>query len=503
MGKDLIKDHIDLFTQPEYLEMFENKKKYEDPATAEEIEKTLEWTKSEEYKEKNFSRKALVINPMKACQPLGALFASMGFENSLPYIHGSQGCAAYFRSHFSRHFKEPCPAVCDSMTEDAAVFGGHNNMYVGTENAYKLYKPDIMPMFTTCMSEVIGDDLNSFIKNSKEKECIPEDLPVPHAHTPSFIGSHITGYDNMMLSLLSQMGEKTGTKTEKVNIIVGYDTYIENFREIKRICSLFGIDAAVISDASFAFDSPANGEFRMYQGGTSLEDLRNTPNAKATLFLQNYSVTKTIAYVKKEWEQDVYVVNPIGIEGTDALMEALSTISGNPVPEELEIERGRLVDAITDSYYWVYGKTFSLNADPDFAIGITRFVMELGGEIKHVVLTNGSKKWVKEIKSMLDDNILGEDAEVYRDKDMWHWRSLLFTDPSDYIIGSSYAKYLVRDTHIPLIRIGFPIFDRHHMHRYATMGYKGGLNLMNWVVNTILDEVDRKTMDTASYDLVR
>jgi nitrogenase molybdenum-iron protein alpha/beta subunit len=34
---------------------------------------------------------------------------------------------------------------------------------------------------------------------------IPEDLPVPYAHTPSFVGSHITGYDNMLKSILTTL----------------------------------------------------------------------------------------------------------------------------------------------------------------------------------------------------------------------------------------------------------------------------------------------------------
>jgi nitrogenase molybdenum-iron protein beta chain len=58
-----------------------------------------------------------------------------------------------------------------------------------------------------------------------------------------------------------------------------------------------------------------------------------------------------------------------------------------------------------------------------------------------------------------------------------------------------------------MVRIGYPIFDRHHLHRYATYGYTGVINILNWVVNTILDELDRNTIVPAktdiSYDLIR
>jgi hypothetical protein len=75
---------------------------------------------------------------------------------------------AYYRSHFSRHFKEPTSCVSSSMTEDAAVFGGLNNMIDGLANTYNLYKPDMIAVSTTCMAEVIGDDLDAFIKTQAE-----------------------------------------------------------------------------------------------------------------------------------------------------------------------------------------------------------------------------------------------------------------------------------------------------------------------------------------------
>ena len=168
-----------------------------------------------EYREKNFAREALTVNPAKACQPLGAVFAAVGFESTLPFVHGSQGCVAYYRQHFSRHFKEPTSCVSSSMTEDAAVFGGLNNMIDGLANAYNMYKPKMIAVSTTCMAEVIGDDLNAFIKTAKEKGSVPKEFDVPFAHTPAFVGSHITGYDNVMKGVLEHFWDgKAGTAPE-------------------------------------------------------------------------------------------------------------------------------------------------------------------------------------------------------------------------------------------------------------------------------------------------
>jgi nitrogenase molybdenum-iron protein beta chain len=109
----------------------------------------------------------------------------------------------------SRHFKEPASAVSSSMTEDAAVFGGLNNMVEGLANAHSLYKPKMIAVSTTCMAEVIGDDLNAFIASAKEKGSVPAEFHVPFAHTPAFQGSHVNGYDNMLLGILTYFWERT------------------------------------------------------------------------------------------------------------------------------------------------------------------------------------------------------------------------------------------------------------------------------------------------------
>ena len=44
------------------------------------------WDKGWDYREKNFAREALTVNPAKACQPLGAILAARGFAGTLPLV---------------------------------------------------------------------------------------------------------------------------------------------------------------------------------------------------------------------------------------------------------------------------------------------------------------------------------------------------------------------------------------------------------------------------------
>ncbi len=503
-----VKDHNELFQEQEYLEQFARKREFENPWTAEKVKEIAEWTKTEEYRDMNFRRKNIKINPAKACQPLGAIFCASGFEGTMPFVQGAQGCVAYFRSHLNRHFKEPFAAISTSMTEDAAVFGGLNSMLEGLENAYTLYHPKMLAVSTTCMAEVIGDDLNAFIKQAKEKGVIPNDMLVPFAHTPSFAGSYLNGYDNMMKGILSTItagkkGETHHKIGEKINIIPGFDTYTGDYREIKRLLNIMGVKHTILADVSDIFDSPNTGEYKLYPGGTPLVDAADSINAKATVALQKYSTVKTIDFINKEWNQNAVALNPIGIKNTDKFFEDVSKLTGKPVPQEIEDERGRAVDAMIDSHPYVHGKRFAFVGDPDLLLGLISFLMEMGGMPVHIVCTTGDKKFEEDAYSLLSESPFGAEGKVYIGKDMWHLRSLMFTEPVDFLIGNSYAKFLWRDTGTPLIRIGFPLFDRHHIHRYPIIGYHGVINLVNWVVNTVLDEMDRKTINTTSFDVIR
>ena len=502
-----------LFQRPEYKEVLENKKQFEggmgaiNPAKTAEI---AEWTKSWDYREKNLAREAITINPAKACQPLGAVMVALGFENTMPYVHGSHGCVAYFRSYFTKHFKEPTPCVSDSMTEDAAVFGGLSNMKDGLKNCAALYKPEMIAVSTTCMAEVIGDDLYAFISAAKEEdggEFLPADFPVPYAHTPSFVGSHITGYDNMMQGILEQLTEgKKGEKKERINIIPGFETYIGSIRSVKSIVEAFGANYMMIGDHSDQWDMPA-GDYKMFAGGTPIADAKDSINSTATISLQKYATAKTMKMVTKRWKHAGGFSNPIGLKGTDEFVMKLAELTGKEVPEKLKVERGRLVDAMQDSYPYMHGKKFAIWGDPDFLIGMVSFLLEMGAEPTHVLCHNAPRGWADEMRALLDTSPAAATCHVWAEKDLWHLRSLLFTEPVDFMIGNSYGKELMRDTGTPLIYIGFPIFDRHHLHRYSIAGYDGAINLLTWITNKVLDQLDEETKNIAStdyfFDLVR
>ena len=472
----------------------------------EEEARVSAWIDSPEYRERNFARQALVINPAHGCQPLGAELCAHGFEGTLPFTHGSQGCASYYRSTLNRHFREPAPAVSDAMTEDGAVFGGQNNLHEGLENAVALYKPDHDRGLHLLHAR--GDRRRPVgLHQERAPEGVPaRDLPVPYANTPSFSGTHVTGYDAMLLSILQTLteGKKIeGRCTGKLNLIAGFDANTGNYREYKRILDAFGIPFTLLADISDTFDSPNDGTYRLYAGGTPLLEAADSMNGKATLTLAPYATAKTFPWIKENYSgSHASLPMPMGIARTDALLLKLSELFDRPVPDVLKAERGRAVDAMTDAQQYMHGRKFAVYGDGDLILGYVSFLLEMGATPHHVLCSRGSKKLEKELQALLDGSPYGKGAHVWMNRDLWHLRSLLMTDPVDGLIGDTHGKFAARDAKIPLFRFGFPVFDRVNKHRSPIIGYQGAIHMLTEICNKFLDLKD-ETCEERFFEMMR
>jgi nitrogenase molybdenum-iron protein beta chain len=163
-----------------------------------------------------------VVNPGRICMSLGAMWAVLGVHRSIPFVQGAQGCTTYVRYTFSRIFKEPATIATASFHEDATVFGGRRNVVEGIRNLVVRYWPEVIGVVTTCSSEIIGDDMVSFLKVAKKK--LSDEIGADKAdaiaivliNTPSFAGSHVEGYNRaaraFLASLATERTEPNSTK---------------------------------------------------------------------------------------------------------------------------------------------------------------------------------------------------------------------------------------------------------------------------------------------------
>jgi len=436
-------------------------------------------------------RTALRINPAKTCQPVGAMYAALGVHRCMPHSHGSQGCCSYHRTFLTRHFKEPAIASSSSFTEGSSVFGGGSNLKTAIKNIFDIYKPDIIAVHTTCLSETIGDDVGAFIQDMD----IEEDKYVVHCHTPSYVGSHITGYGNMIAGFIRYLSRSTGHKHNRLNIIPGF-VNPGDMRELKRILDLMEIPFIMLPDTSGVLDAPMLGSYTMYPpGGTRINDIIAMGDSPLTLALGELTCEVPANELKRKCGVDYKLLPlPMGIGATDRFIMALSEFSGHEVPYALEEERGQLIDILLDSHPYFHGKSVAIYGDPDTVLGITALVLEMGMIPKFVITGTPGEAFTGKAQEMFDTfGVTGCTAKAF--SDLFELHQWIKNDRVDLLIGGSYGKQIAKAEDIPLVRAGFPILDR-YVHSYMPLlGYRGAMRLVEMILNALMDRRDRDCAD--------
>jgi len=440
-------------------------------------------------------RKALRINPAKTCQPIGAMYASLGIHGCMPHSHGSQGCCAYHRSHLTRHYKEPVMSTTSSFTEGTSVFGGLANLKTALLNIFSIYNPEMVAVHTTCLSEVIGDDIPSIVKEARDNGNIPEGKIVIHANTPSFVGSNTDGFANMCEAFVKYLAEKSGEAKDVVNVFPGW-VEPSDMREMKRLASAMGVNVCMYPDTSGVLDAPQTGMYEMYpRGGAKIEDIKASGDSIKTLACGFFSSNKAAVALEKKCEVPFDQLEiPIGLSQTDAYVNALRLAAQVDVPSEIDYERGQLLDLISDLAQYFHNKRVAIFGDPDTTISMAKFVSELGMIPAFVITGAQSKRFEKRVKDLLGDK--AEGCEIHSDTDLFSLHQWIKNEPVDLLLGNTYGKHMARaEGNIPFVRFGFPILDR-ATHRFMPqVGYRGALRMADQIFNALLDKHDRETAE--------
>ena len=112
----------------------------------------------------------------------------------------------------------------------------------------------------------------------------------------------------------------------------------------------------------------------------------------------------------------------------------------------------------------------------------------------HIVTGTQGKRFEERIRKILKSKV--PNANVRQSGDMFLLHQWIKNEPVDLLIGNTYGKYISKDDDIPFIRFGFPILDRVGHSYFPTVGYQGGIRLLEKILDAVLERQDRDAGDT-------
>lgn len=361
------------------------------------------------------------------------------------------------------------------------MYGGAKNLTEAIKNIKSRLNPEAIGICTTCMSETIGDD----VKLISKKALQDDPVKIFPASTPSYVGTHLTGYDNALRTLVETLAVK-GETNNKINIITGIINP-GDIREIKNMLRIMNVSSIFLSDISDTLDSPIlpGGHKPMLpEGGTSLSDIADSANSLGTIAICR-AAGSAATYLKNKFNVPAVLdPAPIGVTSTDRFVRNISRLGGASISPEIVIERGRLIDSMVDVHHYMFGRKVAIFGDPDIVSAIVRFCAEAGMAPTVAMTATRHKDFAPDIKAVNSE--YKTDTQILEGTDLYEFHEVVKTHGAELIVGNSKGKDIADDENVPLVRVGFPVYDRVGVYRYPIMGYNGSIYLLDQMTNAIL-----------------
>ncbi len=421
------------------------------------------------------SKKACAVNPLKMSQPIGGALAFMGLADTMPILHGSQGCTAFGMVLFVRHFKESIPLQTTAMSEVATVLGGFDNVEQAVMNIYSKSRPAIIGMCSTGLTETKGDDVEGYLRLTRQRHPELEDTALIYVSTPDFKGAFQDGWAATVLRILQVLVEAPAAPREpaKVAVLPGCHLTVADIEELREILESFGLDPVFVPDLSGSLDGHVPEDFSPTTiGGTRREAIAALGSASLVLAVGEQMRTAA-EWLGQHIDAPVQIFDRLlGLGATDRLMAFLADHSGRPVPTKYRRQRSQLVDAMLDGHFYTGGCKVAIGAEPDLLHGVGQFLAELGCELAAAVTTTDSPL----LERLPTEEVLIGDLEDLEAR----------AAGCDLLITHAHGRQMAQRLDIPFLRMGLPIFDRLGAAHRLALGYRGSRDFIFEVANALI-----------------
>jgi nitrogenase molybdenum-iron protein NifN len=423
--------------------------------------------------------KPLAVSPLKVSQPVGASLAFLGLRHAIPMMHGSQGCTAFGKVFFVRHFREPIPLQTTAMEQVSAIMGADDNVVEGLKTICDKSKPDIIGLPTTGLSETQGTDIRRLVKRFREEHPQFAHIAVVPVNTPDYTGSLESGFALAVEAIVDTMVPETrhaGRRRRQVNVLASSALTPGDIEALKDWIEAFGLRPVVLPDIGDSLDGHlVDGEFSAITvGGTPKAEIETMGESIATLVVGRSLVRAADLLKARTGVPDLRFDHLMGLDACDTFTQALAELSGQPVPDRIERHRAQLQDAMVDTHFQTGFARVALALDPDHLIGFARFLTGMGVEIVAAV----SPVRAEVLADMPCATVQVGDLE-----DLEH-----AADDAQLVISNSHAVGTAERLGVPLLRAGFPQYDWVGGYARTWIGYRGARQALFDFANIILGQ---------------
>jgi nitrogenase molybdenum-iron protein alpha chain len=262
------------------------------------------------------------IISQRGCTYAGCKGVVLGPTRDIVNItHGPIGCGFYSWLTRRNQTKPPGPedhnfiTYCFStdMQEEQIVFGGEKKLKQAVQEAYDLFKPKAIGIFSTCPVGLIGDDVHAVAREMKEKfgDCNVFGFSCEgYKGVSQSAGHHIA--NNGVFTHIVGLDDTEREGKFKINMLGEYNIGGDAF-EIERLFEDCGI--TLIST---------------FSGNSSYDNFANSHTADLNLIMCHRSINYVAEMMETKFGIPWIKVNFIGAEATAKSLRKIATFFDDP-----------------------------------------------------------------------------------------------------------------------------------------------------------------------------
>jgi len=388
--------------------------------------------------------KPLQINPIKLSQPMGALLCFLGIKDTMPLMHGAQGCASFSKVFFTRHFSDPIAVQTTAVNDLTAVIdGGEYSIGEAIKNITKKVNPKLVGLFTTGMTETKGDDIKGVTYLLRDEQLMV------YVNTPDFEGGLESGFAKSIEAIVEQLVKKQTTiNPKKALLIPNANLTPLEVEKIKEQIDIFGFETLALPDLSLSLDGHLGlKQGALSSGGILVEEIEELGDSAVVITIGS-SVEKSgeMMLTKNEQMRHIHLDSLGGLVASDEFYKSLLELQNLKTPPPSVVRwRKRLQDALLDTHFALGGVRVLIAGEADEILSISQTINEAGAVIATVVAPTKSKA----LSLVPCDNIIIGDFEDVEQN----------LDGIDLIISNYHAERLAHKYHKKLLIRGFPNYE--------------------------------------------
>lgn len=404
----------------------------------------------------------------ESCAFDGAMIVLQPIADSAHIVHGPICCCGNSwegRGTFSAKGNLHKMGFTTDMNELDIIYGSEEKLYKAIVKTYNAIKPKAIFVYATCVSGLIGEDIEAVCRKAESKLNIRV-IPVnsPGFVGPKNLGNRIAG--KVLLDYVigtGQLPEKYFNESEGLINLIGEYNIAGDLWLVEPVLEKAGIK--ILSKIT---------------GDSTFEEITYAHKAKLNVVV----CSRALINIAKEMESR-YAIPYVEVSffGKTEMSKALRLIGSklsenfyskfqSKIEELISAEEKNLDERLKE-YSHLKGKKAVLYTGGVKSWSLISALMDLGIEIVAV----GVKKSTFEDEEKIRE-ILGEEAPLFEDVTAKNILKIMRDKRADILIAGGRNQYLA-------IKEGYPFVDVNQERHIAYAGYDGLINLAEQISNSL------------------